>query len=140
MIRILILMLLPNLCFAGGDYSEVSIKNFTGSGSNANFTIEFVNDRKFDESCDALKVSLKYKRVPWYSWLPFVHSSHPTQVETREAVMHLEESFKENLNVYFGYIGGGLIPTDKPCEYVSKGLNMDEFDNYKYIHAFHDPV
>ncbi|MFO6421979.1 hypothetical protein [Motilimonas sp. KMU-193] len=140
MVRILILLLFPTLCFAGGDYSEVRINEFYGSGARADFTIEFVNDRKFNEICDVLKVQVKYKRVPWYSWLPFVHSSHPASTDTQKSVAYLENAFTENETVNFGYMGHGLKQSDKPCEFISKGLRLDGVDEFHYIMSFHDPV
>ncbi|MBU1308942.1 MAG: hypothetical protein KKE30_05350 [Gammaproteobacteria bacterium] len=140
MARILIILLFPTLCFAGGDYSEVNIKEFKGGESSADFTIEFLNDRKFDESCDVIKVQLKYMRVPWYSWLPFVHSSHPTSTDTQKSVAYLKSAFENNETVNFGYIGYGLKASDKSCEFISKGLRLDGIDDFHYIMSFHDPV
>ncbi|MCE0556987.1 hypothetical protein [Motilimonas sp. E26] len=140
MARILVILLFPTLCFAGGDYSEVNIKEFESSVASADFTIEFVNERKFYESCDTLKVHLKYERVPWYSWLPFVHSSHPTSSDTQKSVAYLEAAFADDETVNFGYMGYGLKQSDKPCEFISKGLRLDGIDEFHYIMSFHDPV
>jgi len=87
--------------------------------------------------CDEFKVTVEYKNVPWYSWLPFVRSSHPTKQQTIKAASLLLDAFKTNRAIGFGYMGGGLIPTEEKCSFSSKGLTL-EFNNL--VLSFHDPV
>lgn len=47
-------------------------------------------------------MSVKYERVPWSSWLPFVHSSYPLKRETELAVVFLKLARETNQSVLFG--------------------------------------
>jgi|GEM_PF-1545667 len=137
---ILALLVFSTLCSAGGDYSEVKILEFVRNDSGADFTVEFTNEGKYNENCDTFKVFLNYARVPWYSWMPLVRTSHPTLSETQRAIMYLDKAYKERKNIGFGYMGHGLKQTDKLCEYNSKGLSSGSNDEFQYVISFHDPV
>jgi hypothetical protein len=124
---------------AGGDYVLVKISKF--SGYDGNYSMSFkqteIDREPLLMGCNEFKVTVEYKNVPWYSWLPFVQSSHPTKQQTIKAASLLLDAFKTNRAISFGYMGRGLIPTGEKCSFSSKGLIL-EFNNV--VLSFHDPV
>lgn len=122
---------------AGGAAFPGKITTFSGSNGSCEFT--FVPSREFYgyEKCTELRVRVEYGRVPWYSWLPFVRSSHPTRAQTEQAAGVLEKAYREKSEVNFGYMGNGLVDSGEPCLFLSKGLMID---NGKYILSFNGPV
>lgn len=124
------LLFFPTFCFAGGGDSKASIKNFDASGASIEFTLK----------CVFYKVHVKHQSVPWYSWLPFVRSSHSTFSDSQKTIAYLKRAFKDSEPVNFGYIGHGLKQSNKPCEYSSKGLILDETDEFHYIISYHNPL
>lgn len=142
MVRIAYLILLfigPKLVFAGGDYVLGRVLSFSGDAENYNLTFSQtnINTRPLIKGCYEFKVIVKYQHVPWYSWLPFIESIHPTKEQTIIAASLLLNAFKKNQEIGFGYMGGGLIPTAEKCTFVSKGLTS-EFHNV--ILSFNEPV
>ncbi len=142
MIRIACLILLflgPKLVFAGGDYVLGRVLSFSGDAGKYNLTFSQtnINTRPLIKGCYEFKAIVKYENVPWYSWLPFIRSTHPTKDQTIIAASLLLDAFEKNQEIGFGYMGGGLMPTAEKCTFVSKGL-IREFDNV--ILSFNNPV
>jgi len=130
--------------FAGGDYVHGRITSFFELKGTYYFDFVEHSNRTSElmKGCRNLKVRIKYGRVPCYSWLPFVHSSHPTSEQTEEAIKFLHHAYQESHGVYFGYIGYGLAHTDESCVFESKGLQLSpyEVNGTKVVLSFHDPV
>lgn len=124
---------------AGGDCCPGKITAF--SGSNGFYEFTFVPSRGLVdyEKCTELRVRVEYGRVPWYSWLPFVRSSHPTSAQTEQAASVLEKAYREESEVLFGYMGAGLVDSGEPCLFLSKGLKIFEW-NVKAVLSFYGPV
>ena len=142
MVRIAYLILLfigPKFVFAGGDYVLGRVLSFSGDGGNYSLTFSQtnINTSPMIKGCYEIKVIVKYEHVPWYSWLPFIRSSHPTKEQTIIAASLLLDAFEKNREIGFGYMGSGLTPTAEKCAFVSKGLT-NEFDNV--ILSFNEPV
>ncbi len=129
------------LAVAGGDSVLGKVGNFSGEDGNYSFSfIQTDEHSPLMPGCRQLEVTVEYGRVPWYSWLPFVETSHPSLEETDEAAFFLLEAQREGREVHFGYMGGGLIPVDKPCFFVSKGLLLYPPDKKDQVISFHDSV
>ncbi|ANE54297.1 hypothetical protein [Methylomonas sp. DH-1] len=142
MIRIACLIFLflgYNSVFAGGDYVFGRVLSFSGDAGKYNFTFSQTNINRMPliKACYEFKVIVNFENVPWYSWLPFIRSSHPTKEQTVIAASLLLDAFEKSQEIGFGYMGGGLIPTLEKCTFVSKGLTS-EFDNV--ILSFNEPV
>lgn len=140
MLRLIFILFFPTLCFAGGEYSTVRIIELSGHETRISFSVEFLNSHKFYENCDTITVHLNYKKTPWFSWLPFVHTSHPTAADNQEAVSYLKHVYLNDKTVNFGYMGSGLNSTDQQCVFISKGLRLYKSDNFQYVLSYHDPV
>jgi hypothetical protein len=123
---------------AGGSGSPGKITAF--SGSNGSYEFTFVPSGLFDygNKCAELRVRVEYSRVPWYSWLPFVRSTHPTRAQTEQAAALLEKAYREKGEVLFGYMGYGLADSGQPCHFLSKGLIF--YEHGGYIMSFYGPV
>lgn len=133
----LILCVVSNIAVAGGDYAIGKITSF--SGENGNYLFRFVqtdNRAELLRGCREFEVKVTYKRVPWFSWLPFVHTSHPTREGTIKAALFLMNANQSNREVGFGYMGYGLVPADTPCSFLSLGLSLES----GYVLSFHNPV
>lgn len=140
-ISFVILLLVSNIAVAGGDYVLGKVVSF--SGGNGNYIFRFVqidNHHKLIPSCQEFEVRVTYKRVPWFSWLPFVHASHPTKEKTKEAASFLLRANRENREVNFGYMGYGLVPTDTPCSFLSRGMSLESEKEKNFVLSFHHPI
>jgi hypothetical protein len=111
---------------AGGDYVPGRVTAFSVSENIYSFEFEQAKDGgELVSGCKIFKVYVSYMNVPWYSWLPFIDSPHPTRKETKEALRYLHDSFREGRSIYFGYMGSGLQNTDNRCVFNSKGLAIE---------------
>ena len=130
--------LLPSLVFAGGDYVPGKISDFTGNDGEYSFTFAAERTLVGLEACPLLKVHVTYARVPWLSWLPFVHSSHPTREQTNMAAAVLKQAAEAGRPALFGYLGGGLIASGEPCTFKSNGLLLDRDAGKEFVLSFYD--
>jgi len=134
-----LLVLLPALCFAGGYAVSGRVESVAQQGDV--YVIHFIqtgNESELVKDCKQINITLKYSRVPWFSWIPFMESGHPTKRETIESVEYLKKANKDNQTIYFGYMGYGLVPTGQKCSFKSKGLKI-EVDNGKWlVLSYHD--
>lgn len=122
---------------AGGDYVSGRVTQFSISADT--YLFEFEQAKGEDElikGCKTFKVHVHYEHVPWYSWLPFVDSAHPTWENTKEALKYLRDSSRVGHLIYFGYMGSGLVHTAEQCVFDSKGLEI----NHGVVISYHDPV
>ena len=127
--------------FAGGSHWEGKVTSFERHDDSYSFSIKFSsNEIHLPSGCGMITVNYRYGRVPWYSWLPFIHSSHPSKAQSEEAVDYIEEHFKMKKSIYFGYMGGGLVPLENKCVFKTKGLIKVNIEKIISILAFHDPV
>jgi hypothetical protein len=90
------------------------------------------------KDCKEIKVVVNHSRVPWFSWLPFVKSEHPTKKETLESIEYLRNASRANQTIYFGYMGYGLVPTDQKCSFKSKGLKIEKDDGKLLVLSYHN--
>ena len=117
--RLLIfIILLPfsQLCYAGGDFVSGKISDVLEIDEE--YSIRFIQTETRPElktGCRDITVIVNYAQVPWYSWLPFIKSSHHTKEQTVDAIKYLVDAKNSEKEVYLGYIGGGLIPADNVC-------------------------
>jgi len=133
-----LIALLPVLALAGGDYASGKVRSF--SGKDGVFTFTFVTEQRLVglEQCQSLTVNVEYGRVPWYSWLPFVHTNHPTKAQTESAASLLQDAHRASKPVLFGYLGYGLIPSSAPCTFKSKGLAIEHDSGHEFVLSYHD--
>jgi hypothetical protein len=137
-----ILLLLPVCCFPGGDAVAGRVGSVVQQADV--YMIHFIQTDGHDElinDCKEIKVEVKHSRVPWFSWLPFIKTEHPTKKETVESIEYLKNANKADQTVYFGFMGYGLVPTDKKCSFRSKGLKIIELQNgNRAVMSFHDQI
>ena len=126
---------------AGGDCVSGSISGFSGSEGVYTFHFEQLESRDaLILRCLNFDVSVHYGRVPWYSWLPFVKSNHPTFEQTEAAAAFLRAAEHDHRPVQFCYMGGGLEPTVQRCTFQCKGLVLEGDPSDPLVISFHDPV
>ena len=131
-------LLVPFAAAAGGDYASGKVADF--SGQNGSYAFTFKGDRPLVgmNKCPSLKVLVEYQRVPWFSWLPFIESGHPTEEETDKAAKMLQAAEQGSNAVSFGYMGNGLVPSGEPCTFKSKGLSIKQDAGKEFVLSFHD--
>jgi hypothetical protein len=138
--KCLCLVFLTALAFranAGGDYVSGYVTKFSMYAREYSFEFEQAkNEGELMNGCKKFKVRVNYQHVPWYSWMPFVDSSHPTWGNTKEALKYIDKSSNERHIIYFGYIGSGLARTAEPCIFNSKGLKISN----GVVISYYDPV
>jgi len=139
-ISFVVLFMLSGLALAGGDSVRGKVSNFSGKDGNYSFRFTLTDRRSELLACREFEVRVRYERVPWYSWLPFVYTTHPAKEETTEAASFLLNAQRQNREINFGYMGGGLIPTDRLCSFVSRGLSIYSSDKKNLVLSFYDPV
>lgn len=135
------LLAISTAAAAGGDYVSGKIVNF--SGDSGHYSFRFLQTDARSEllpSCREFDVKVEYERVPWASWLPFIHSVHPTKEETREAASFLRTASRESRDVYFGYMGYGLVPSGTACAFSSRGLSLDQEHDMNVVLSFYNQI
>ena len=121
-----VLSLLSDYAHAGGDFSQFKVLTYSEMNDVYHFSLEEKkNSRQLINGCKNFDVRVNYKRIPWYSWLPFVHTSHPSYDDTIKALNYIKDAFDSNKDVYFGYMGNGLGKTSAACVFDSYGLKID---------------
>lgn len=134
-----LLVLLPVFCFAGGDYVAGRVEFVEQQGGV--YVIHFIQtggQHELIKDCKEITVIVKYSRVPWFYWLPFIKSEHPTKKETVESIEYLKNAGRANQTVYFGYMGYGLVPTGQKCSFKSKGLKIEVDDGKWLVLSYQD--
>ncbi|NTW64677.1 MAG: hypothetical protein HGA46_11540, partial [Chlorobiaceae bacterium] len=129
----------PTLCCAGGDAVSGRVTGFTAK--EGKYIIRFLQTENAPDlisGCKEIEVSVKFARVPWFSWLPFVASNHPSKKETDEAIEYMRNANHSNQLINFGYMGYGLVPTEKNCSFKSKGLRIYRDQGKTSVLSFHD--
>ena len=125
--------------WAGGNYVQGRVSEF--AGADGAYTFRFQQTEEVPAlmtDCLTFTVSVQYARVPWFSWLPLVRTSHPTRAETDAASAALGEADREQRVVNFGYMGYGLVPAGEHCSFATKGLRLIKDGNNDVVLAFHD--
>ncbi len=126
-----LLLLFSSSARAGGDYWRVKVQDQIAASEPVVLKLLILEKpRGIIAGCSMITIQVEYQKVPSWSWLPFVHTSHPTQEETTKAIGFLNNKFKESIQTFFGYIGGGLF-SEEPngCTFKSKGLRLERTDN-----------
>lgn len=117
---------LSSHAYAGGDFSQFKVLAYSEMNAVYHFSLEEKqSSRQLISGCKNFDVRVNYKRVPWYSWLPFVHTSHPSYDDTIKALEYIKDAYDSNKDVYFGYMGNGLGRTSAACVFDSYGLKID---------------
>ena len=141
---ILPLLLCLYSCFslAGGDYVRGHIIEYSEIAGNYQFKFEPSDQRQaLFKECRIISVQVSYTHVPWYSWLPYVHTTHPTKKQTMAAVKFILNSYHQNGELFFGYMGAGLVSSQVPCSFSSKGLLLENRDDdVPIVLSFSHPV
>jgi hypothetical protein len=115
--------ILSSILYAGGDYVLVDVQSFEEQKGIVKIKIKQIDDRDpLMKGCFEFEVAITHKRVPWFSWLPFIESSHPTKKENQASLGLLLEAYQDKVPTNFGYMGYGLAGTEKECSFVSYGL------------------
>ncbi len=133
-------LICPALSFAGGDAVTGNVTDV--SAKDGKTIIHFMqpsNARtELISGCKEIEVTVHYARVPWFSWMPFVATSHPSKKETEEAIEYLKKAKLNNQQINFGYMGYGLVPTGDKCSFKSKGLRIFRDQGTISVFSFHD--
>ncbi|HSB18168.1 MAG TPA: hypothetical protein VLE22_27190 [Bryobacteraceae bacterium] len=133
--------LAAGVAVAGGDYVKGRVSGFSGADGVYTFHFEQSDARPaLEDGCPRFTVLVQYGRVPWYSWVPLVKTSHPTRGETDAAAAILAVAERERRLVSFGYTGNGLIPSGGQCTSATKGLRIIKDDSGDVLMAFYDPT
>jgi hypothetical protein len=129
---------LPALANAGGDYVSGKVRGFSGDDGEYSFT--FAPDGRLVgfEGCQSFTVNVTYERVPWYSWLPFMHTNHPSKAQTKFAAELLRKAEQSSEPILFGYLGYGLVPSTGHCTFKSKGLALEHDADREFVISYHD--
>ena len=90
--------------------------------------------------CSEIEVTVAHKRAPWFSWIPFVRSSHPSHAETATALDFLSSAMESGVLVQFGYVGSGVEPGSASCSFQSRGLRLVPDGEVKYVLSYFDAV
>ncbi len=125
---------------AGGDFVEGTITKLKGDASSFQMIFIQNDSHSLVKGCEIYDVSLTYKRVPWFSWVPMIKTSHPSKDQTNEAIAYLRSAFNNQKKVRFGYMGGGLYPTNKNCSFLSKGFQLMQSEGNDFVLSFYTPV
>jgi hypothetical protein len=139
---IAVVFMLSPAAWAGGDSVTGLISAF--AGGNGTYAFHFQQTDAGEPlllRCREFDVSVKYALVPWYSWLPWVHTSHPTLADTEAAAEFLKSAATSHQPIEFGYMGGGLSDAGKPCSFAAKALELLKPSGQQpSVWAYHDPV
>jgi hypothetical protein len=128
------------VALAGGDYASGHISSLSGKNGSYSFKFsQLAGGPELVAGCPSFNVLVEFSRVPWYSWLPWVKGLHPTLDETNSAAEFLRTAELENRPIRFGYMGSGLIESDRHCVFGSKGLQLFN-DGVTAVLSYHDPV
>lgn len=129
---------------AGGDYWTVKVKDEIVGATSIDLKLSLLEEpRGVVAGCSSIVVHVKHQTVPFWAWLPFISTNHPTQGETMEAIRFLNKKYNTSEYTYFGYIGGGLYKEEgSECTFNSRGLRLerDEHTNQDVVFSFFDPV
>jgi hypothetical protein len=141
-ILILAFLIWPAFCLAGGDYVAGIVTNMSEKDGINIFRFVQADESRYElmKGCKEIEVSVNYERVPWFSWLPFVKSGHPSKKETVEAIEYLEKARKNRQTVYFGYMGYGLVPTDTKCSFKSRGLQIIYDRGIRAVFSYYNQI
>ena len=133
------LAFLSSVTYAGGDYRLMKITEF--SGSNGIYTMRLVQSDPAPPlmtGCSKFDVRVQSQRVPWFSWLPFVVSNHPSRNETEAAADFLKGASQRKQSVLFGYMGHGLAEGERVCSFLSKGLRLHREGDRLFVLSYHN--
>jgi len=135
----LVFMIFSQSLYAGGAWIRGHIDNI--EEIKEGYLLKFTQIDTFYElepGCKSFEVYIRYERVPWYSWIPGVYTSHPSKKENIKSINYLIQKNKQY--IYFGYMGSGLMPTDQKCSFRSKGLEYHQDNGEVHILSYHEPV
>lgn len=131
--------LTSSAALAGGDFARGKVVAFSNDSGSYSFQFSPTERRSLLlTGCSEFNVKVEYKRVPWFGWLPFVHSSHPTKRQTETAASFLRAANQSGQEVYFGYMGYGLVPKASDCSFSSRGLDLEQSRGMQIVLSYHD--
>lgn len=136
-----ILCLLSSAALAGGDFTLGKV--IAISGESGNYSFRFVQTDRRKEllaGCREFNVIVHYERVPWFSWLPFVHTTHPSKQQTEDAALFLRSASQSSQEIYFGYMGYGLVRTGSSCSFSSRGLVLEQEQGKQFVLSYYDQI
>jgi hypothetical protein len=127
----LVIYLFTFLAHAGGDHFPIFIKSIQISGNKFAFIADTNSSKKkwMDKECKSIKVSGTYDILKWLSY-----SAPMSQYSHKKALEALLLSKNTGAEIYFGYIGAGLIK-ESDCNYKSKGLMYENTMVYSIYHS-----
>lgn len=127
----LIIYLFTFYARAGGDQFPIFIKSIEISGNKFSFIADANSTQKewMDAECESIKVSGTYDTLKWLRYsAPMSQDSH------KKALNALLLSKNTGVEIYFGYIGAGLIK-ETDCNYKSRGLMFENTIIYSIYHS-----
>ena len=133
--RIIFLLLacfLSGTLTSGGDYGVYKVDSIVENGDISIIYLFVVRKpSSLLDDCERIKLSIDYERVPWFSFLPFVHTNHPSADDTETALNFLHRGMNESSEIYLGYVGSSMLSAGE-CDYLGKGLRVELFGDEKY--------
>ena len=138
----LILILVAHTSYAGGTSNEGEIKEFHSNKKITSFKfIQTDGEPNLIKLCSEFTVILEYKRVPWFSWFPYVETSHPTEKQSKKAINFIKTANKNNKKIQFGFMGAGFKETKEKCIFRSRGLLlMNDNEESEFVASFYNQV
>ena len=137
----LILGLVVSPVFAGGDFVLGKLSRFSESKGKISFHfIQSDNGLELLPNCREFDMSVEYERVPSYSWIPFIKTTHPSYDQNAKAALFLQKAYVEKREVLFGYMGSGISETKVKCSFVSRGLMLEGDEKMQFVLSYYDPV
>lgn len=133
---------LPSMLFAGGDCSLMNVESIKKEKGVTEIEVKQIDkdNMLLMKGCPRFNFTVTYKRVPWYSRLPFMQSSHPTEKENKESLNLMENAYKSKKVINFCYMGYGLAHTEKECSFVSYGLKTLQIQGNKLVVSFYNEI
>ena len=132
---------LPSMLFAGGDCALVTVESIKKEKGVTEIEVKQVEDNiPFMKGCPQFEFTVTYKRISWYSWLPFMQGFHPTEKENKESLHLMDNAYKNKKAINFCYMGYGLAYTEKKCSFVSYGLKTLQIQDDKSVVSFYDEI
>jgi len=113
--------------WAGGGYgTPVKVSAFQTRGSLSEIVLEAISGKTIEgQKCQRISLQVEHSRVPWYSFMPLMGSSHPSYGETQTALAYLQKAQQSKQSVQLISMSG-LGPTAAPCTFASKGLSLQQ--------------
>lgn len=129
-----------SFCYAGGDYWKVKVLEVIELKEKTQIALKIAkHEHSILKGCSKVDVIIVGYDKPWWDFFSLTTSHLPTETNTKEAFEYLESN--KNMEIYFGYVGGGLMPdSQKACTYISGGIKLEFIEglNRDVVFSYND--